>query len=1106
MNKIFSKILSTLTAGAVTIFVSSYSLQTVVNDIRANAAENEVIYGDINNDGNIDSFDVVAIRQILNSGNTSEAYKAADLNGNNIVDAADMYLLQSYVIGKIDLFPIEIIEFNDNVDRTPVLYDSEHYELAVTGEMIYTAYSLETPLNIYDYLCNNIRTEFYPNSRKGAIGTFELYGGNDVDCASLLIAMLNCVGISSRYVTGNITLPIDTAMNLTGAHDANSALNILKFWDNNATLSSDNSSISLAHTWVSSNIDGKEYNLDCSFKKYSYQNTIFDTLNEQYDFKDEDLDINDVIDEQYNSQTKGYLVDKQIIAVNNSQLPENLPYPNEPTGGYDFVTLDISDTITFTLPGKKGITFSSSQLYNKKITLQYEVNRMFVDDKDIGPLFFSSVAEGETIYELMDDYKKDSPLKSFGAEHGDMELVLRIDGQKYSIGNPECLRKTQNAIVKINTMGQEFECEKECLVGGTYSVILDYQNMASYKMIDDIKEIDKIKDSVNIYNLLKTNNIGKLLELIGDTYYSEFDVFNNMIAEQSDVYLTRGLSVIFAGFEPSITVPETAITPTDYTVNEEGAIVIDALANCYNMVSRNSDSDTELNAKRTSGLMSSQLESSVLDQMFGIQSVSTSNILRYAGKNSIPIHYISNYNKSELDSLSINENAKEKINERIAKGYIITVPETDITINSWTGCGYISYDAEDGFSEYLLSRKTTTFGGCTSSNVKLQEMVAMFFSTTALLSAASWAFTAIMAISFPVELTLAAFGVFGFTLLVAAVAVTMFLVAIAMETYTIQLIERIEAGDNEALKELKLNNVLDVGMSAMSIAGSLASRACNSCYKEARSIEKTEKYGSKVVEGAAKHSNDLAEACRTAEKLEKKNLNSSLTNALLEHGDDVLDSVNAISKNSNLIDAMNKSRKGPEEIAREFNILNKHRPNVSLPEMDSIFNASLRTSTRQLNTAENAADLKIYNDFKEFRGHLGAKSKKGNVGIGIYEINGQSGKIYGFSGYDNAAEAQKGKATIDEFTVAWKPDQSSFKTFDAIKKDGKLMPRYYDSEYKILSKIDSIFKGNSNATGKITLFTERKCCDSCTDVIAQFSEKYPNIEVEIVHNNDIIIN
>ena len=112
MNKIFSKILSTITAGAVTIFVSSGSLQTVVNEIRVDAAENEVIYGDINNDGNIDSFDVIAIRRLLNSGNTSETYKSADLNGNNIVDAVDMYLLQSYVIGKIDSFPI--IDFTDD--------------------------------------------------------------------------------------------------------------------------------------------------------------------------------------------------------------------------------------------------------------------------------------------------------------------------------------------------------------------------------------------------------------------------------------------------------------------------------------------------------------------------------------------------------------------------------------------------------------------------------------------------------------------------------------------------------------------------------------------------------------------------------------------------------------------------------------------------------------------------------------------------------------------------------------------------------------------------------------------------------------------------------
>ncbi len=44
-----------------------------------------------------------------------------------------------------------------------------------------------------------------------------------------------------------------------------------------------------------------------------------------------------------------------------------------------------------------------------------------------------------------------------------------------------------------------------------------------------------------------------------------------------------------------------------------------------------------------------------------------------------------------------------------------------------------------------------------------------------------------------------------------------------------------------------------------------------------------------------------------------------------------------------------------------------------------------------------------------------------------------------------------------------------------------------------------------NISGKIKLFTELKCCDSCSDVIAQFLERHPNIEIEIIHNNDIRI-
>ena len=1104
-EKMLKKILSTLTAVAVTIFVSSGSLQTVVNEIRVDAAENEVIYGDINNDGNIDSFDVIAIRRLLNSGNTSETYKSADLNGNNIVDAVDMYLLQSYVIGKIDSFPIEIIEINNSIDRTLALYDGEHYELAMTYEMAVAAEILKTPLNIYDYLSNNIKTEFYPNSRKGAIGTFELNGGNDVDCASLLIAMLNYVGINSRYVTGNITLSIDTAMNLTGAHDANSALNILKFWDNNATLSSDNSSITLAHTWVKSVIDGKTYNLDCSFKQYTYHDTIFDELNEQYDFKDEGFNINDAIEEQAKCPTqRSYIIDKQIDPVNNNQLPEKLPYSNVPAGGYDFVTPENSDTVTIILPGGNGLICSSSQLYNKKITLQYEVNHDFVDDEDLGPLYLSSVTEGETIYELMDDYRKDSPLKTAGAQYGDMELVLRIDGQKYDncIGTPGNLGKSQNAVVKIKTMGKEIEYEKECFVGSTYSVILDYQNMASYKMVDDIKEIDKIKDSVNTSNLFKTNNIGRLLEFIGDTYYSELDVMNNMIAEQSDIYLTRGLSAIFTGFEPSITFPNLQVTSTNYTVKDSGDIIIDVIANNYNMISKNSDTELELRAKQSAGLISSQLESSVIDQLFDIQSVSTASILDYSIKNNIPIHFISNHNKNELDSLSINENAKNKIKERIANGKIITVPEKDIAINSWNGCGYVSYDPQSGFSEYMLSRHTTSRGGCSSASVKLEEIVAMFFSCYAFTGSAAFLASSLGLISF----TAAAPVVAPLSVIIFSIA--MLALSVAAYIYTCDLLYRVDCGDESAYQELQFNNKMDIAFTCIGAVAPYVAKSCNTFIKEAKAIKYTEKYGSKAVEGAMKHSDDMADAFRTAEKLEKKKLNGALLNALLEHGDGVLDSVNAISKNSDdLIDAMNKSRKSPEEIAREFNILNKHRPNVSLPEMDSIFNASLRTSTRQLNDAENASDVIIKNLAIEFRKNIGTQKTNGNLALSINKINGVPEKIYSYSSFDDLNEATKFGATIneEEFKVAWLPKKSSFECFEVANnvKGGKPYLRIHDTEYKILSEIDKILNGDINATGKITLFTEKTCCESCSDVIAQFSQKYPNIEIEVIHNNNI---
>ena len=120
------------------------------------------------------------------------------------------------------------------------------------------------------------------------------------------------------------------------------------------------------------------------------------------------------------------------------------------------------------------------------------------------------------------------------------------------------------------------------------------------------------------------------------------------------------------------------------------------------------------------------------------------------------------------------------------------------------------------------------------------------------------------------------------------------------------------------------------------------------------------------------------------------------------------------------------------------------------------------------------------------------------------DINGVSEKLFSFSGYETLDEAISSGAKLpnDSIKIAWAPEESSFQTFVALKNDGTPMPRYFDGEYKILSEIDKQLCGNKNTKGKITLLTELKCCDSCSDVITQFSEKYPNVEIEVIHNND----
>jgi hypothetical protein len=99
-------------------------------------------------------------------------------------------------------------------------------EAPISREISTLAQSLKwNPVLIYEYVKNDIETEWYWGCMKGAEETLRQKSGNGCDQATLLTALLRASGFPSRYVRGTMEFfagrnkPIEKIENLTGIED-----------------------------------------------------------------------------------------------------------------------------------------------------------------------------------------------------------------------------------------------------------------------------------------------------------------------------------------------------------------------------------------------------------------------------------------------------------------------------------------------------------------------------------------------------------------------------------------------------------------------------------------------------------------------------------------------------------------------------------------------------------------------------------------------------------------------------------------------------------------------------------------------------------------------
>jgi len=152
--------------------------------------------------------------------------------------------------------------------------------------------------------------------------------------------------------------------------------------------------------------------------------------------------------------------------------------------------------------------------------------------------------------------------------------------------------------------------------------------------------------------------------------------------------------------------------------------------------------------------------------------------------------------------------------------------------------------------------------------------------------------------------------------------------------------------------------------------------------------------------------------------------------------------------------------------------------------------------TRQI---DSVTEAHIIDRVKELRGNLTSRYKKsGNFAVAEVDVSGISkSEFYAQSSINEL----KGNLEHKVPDISLQPENPMFKATEAVDKNGFNYLRNTDTEYKILNDIASRLGDNTQASGRIKLFTELDTCDSCNKVIAEFAAKYKNIELEVVHNN-----
>ncbi len=608
------------------------------------------------------------------------------------------------------------------------------------------------PARLYTWTRNTI--EFVPTygSIQGAEMCLQTKQCNSIDTNSLLAALMRSCNIPARLNIGTIEVPIEKLMNWAGGFsDPTAALNYLASGGIPVTGLRSGGKIYAARletAWLRVFVDyipsrgavHKEGDtfipLDASFKQYTYktgldvqQITGFDPsafanslINSgvtdpatgsitgiNATFIQTQIDAAKTLLETHietlQDPTVGDIIGaKNIIQEDLELLPASLPYKTILTGS-EFA--DIPDSLRYkvgisiydpqTMAQSMSVTYSTAYLAGKRITLAYMP---------------ATQTDAQTL-ETYGYYNTKPYLVN-------LKPVLKIDGITVNSGGNTGMGMMQDLTVTFIPPNGSTDMVTHKIPASTYASLgLDLQRVSKSLLDNRNAQLSAAVNLLGQQDVAVDDILGETLNLHNLGYFSQVETTNRMLATGKVAYSKQPAEMLTT-LAPTISY----LYGVPYSIGSIGTN-IDVKRYPMNVISLQGNMNDEIAFMTASGTSGSAYEHTIIEELHqDAQGVSAVKIISIANQQGIPIYTIDSSNSATvLPRLRISSETMSNIQNAIAAGMRVIIPEQSIQYFDWHGEGFIVTDPSSGAAAYMLSGGLA--GGGTSSQL---DQLSSFFS------------------------------------------------------------------------------------------------------------------------------------------------------------------------------------------------------------------------------------------------------------------------------------------------------------------------------------------------------------------------------------------